>query len=235
MMMKRGLTPVASLIWVFFLCTTTAVGGTISFLYQRAEFALVSIFLVVLVMMMAGIFGVAEFRLLFKKGKSTLDRISRRDVDGQGRVYQSAVQLQGNENWEQTWESLCEFADSHELTRITFDLNLPWLHESFYATRRRDDLGNGDSEWYAEIPLASSGKVLGRIEFFGDRKSKISHHEAITNLLKLTSDIERAIADRETPIREEVAENNSIESKNGAVEEAASDAVVGSSSDSQSS
>lgn len=198
MMMKRGLSPVASLLWLAMLCSMAAIGGTISFFYRRAEFSLVSIFLVLVVMMIAGIFGVAEFQLLLKKSKSGLAILFGREKAGDGKkVRQSAVQLQGSEDWKDTWKQLCEFADGHELNEITFDLNLPWIHESFYATRRREDAAKGgQSEWRAEIPLTVSGKLLGRVEFFGDANSEVSHHDVITNLLKLVLDIESLIQEK---------------------------------------
>ena len=198
MMSKRGLSPVASLVWLVALCTMACIGGTISFLYHKAEFALVSIALVIFVMMIAGIFGVAELQLLMKKSKSALKLLLGRDSNGSGSVQQSAVQLQGdNQDWQHYWELLCEFADEHELHEITFDLNLPWMHESFYATRRRDDSPKGENgEWRSELPLAAKGKLLGRVEFFGDKASKFSHHDVIVNLLKLTCDIEKSIEDK---------------------------------------
>ena len=208
MMMKRGLSPVASLLWLAMLCSMSAIGGTISFFYRRAEFALVSIFLVIVVMLIAGIFGVAELQLLLKKSKSALGILFGRDSTGNGSVRQSAVQLQGSEDWKYSWEQLCEFADAHKLNEITMDLNLPWLHESFYATRRREDVGKGGpSEWRAEIPLSVNGRLLGRVEFFGDAKSGVSHHDVVTSLLKLVLDIETLI--------EEKSDLSDIEKLNG--------------------
>ncbi len=56
-MIKRGFSPTIALLWVASLCTMTAVGGTIAFIYRRAEFALVSIVLVVFVMIIGRIFA----------------------------------------------------------------------------------------------------------------------------------------------------------------------------------
>lgn len=146
--------------------------------------------------------------MLLKKSKSALGILFGRDSTGNGSVRQSAVQLQGSEDWKYSWEQLCEFADAHKLNEITMDLNLPWLHESFYATRRREDVGKGGpSEWRAEIPLSVNGRLLGRVEFFGDAKSGVSHHDVVTSLLKLVLDIETLI--------EEKSDLSDIEKLNG--------------------
>ncbi len=189
-LMKRGFGPRVSLIWVAALCTTTAAGAIISFLYQRTEYAIASIVIVVLVMIVGRLFGVAEFELVSNKaltiGKSFLR--SPRKKDG---FHQSTVQLQGERNWKEVWQELCEFADDHELNQITFDINLPWIHESFHATRRRVDVSKAENdEWYTEVPLIVDGKIFGRVELIASKRCRFSHYDIISNLLKLTADFE---------------------------------------------
>lgn len=189
---KRGFGPRTSLLWVGLLCSTTAVGGVIAFIYEQSEYALVSIAIVVLVMIFGRLFGVAEVHLVSNKARA----IGKSLVGGKNGVYengihQSTVQIQGNRNWKEIWDELCEFAADHELNQITFDINLPWLHESFHASRRRTDTSPSESEeWHAEIPLIVDDKIFGRVELVASKNCRVSHHDIISNLMKLSADIE---------------------------------------------
>lgn len=190
---KRGFSPRTSLLWVCLLCSTTAAGGVIAFIYEQSEYALVSIAIVMFVMIFGRLFGVAEFQLVFNKAKSIGKTLVRRTNGNHedGGIHQSTVQLQGTRNWGEIWDELCEFAEDHELNKITFDINLPWLHESFHASRRRTDTNPAENEeWYAKIPLIVDGKIFGRVELVVSKHCRFSHHDIISNLMKLTADIE---------------------------------------------
>ena len=116
------------------------------------------------------------------------------------------VQLQGNRDWQLAWDYLCEFADVHEINELTFDLNLPWIHESFHATRKQPASNRGESqEWYAELPVIAGGKIFGRIKVTAWKDSRFSCQDIITNLMKLTIELEDLLVD--------VANDTTLESK----------------------
>ena len=182
---KQGYGPRISLLWVAFLCATTGVGAVISFMYRHAEYALVSIVIVAMVMVLGRLFGVAEVELISNKAKSILGKGRREQQDFSA----SAVQLQGNRDWSEVWLELQEFSDENDLNEITFDINLPWIHESFHAKKRRNNVDRSEnSEWHAEVPLIVDGKIFGRVEIMAERDK--DHFAIITNLLKVTSDLE---------------------------------------------
>ncbi|MEM9410536.1 MAG: MraY family glycosyltransferase [Planctomycetota bacterium] len=194
-LMKRGFGPRVSLIWVAFLCATTAGGGAISFVSQQSEYALVSIVIVMLVMVSGRLFGVAEVELVSNKALSIGKAIVKgKNKSKEDNIYQTTIQLQGHRNWKDIWGDLVEFSEDHDLNQITFDINLPWLHESFHAKRRKTDIKNIENdEWTTEIPLIVEKKIFGRVEVLASKESKFSHHDIISNLLKLTSDIEQIL------------------------------------------
>ncbi len=191
-LMKRGFGPRLSLLWVGLLCATTAAGGTIAFVSQQPEYAIVSVVIVVLVMISGRLFGVAEVELVSNKavaiGKSFVRGNKKRPDD---RFNQSTVQLQGHRNWREIWDELCEFSDDHELNEIVFDINLPWLHESFHAKRRKTDVPQVENdEWYSQVPFIVDGKIFGRVELLASKGCRFSHHDILSNLMKLVADIE---------------------------------------------
>ena len=134
---KQGYGPRTSLIWVGLLTTVTAIGGVLAHVNRHSEYALVSIVIVMLVLFSARIFGLAEFRLVSNKALS-IGR-SLIGLRGQKPKHQStAVHMQGSRDWQEIWKEVCEFGDEHDLLQITMDINVPWMHESFHATQRKD-------------------------------------------------------------------------------------------------
>jgi UDP-GlcNAc:undecaprenyl-phosphate GlcNAc-1-phosphate transferase len=194
-LMKRGFGPRVSLVWVALLCAATAAGGVLSFLTQQTGYALVSIGVVLLVMLFGRLFGVAEFALVSEKVLALGKSFVRRDPHTRRNdVHQTTVQLQGHRDWTDVWADFCEFSNEHQLNQITFDINLPWIHESYHGQQRRTDVKPGEnSEWYAELPLVVDGKIFGRVQVSAARTCRFSHHDVVGNLLKLIADVEPAL------------------------------------------
>lgn len=189
-MARRGFSPVVSLLWVAALCSTTAAGAFLSIVTRESEYAIASIAMVIVVMFLTRIFGVAELQLVFKRVAGAIQGLLFPRTRRQ-HIQQSTVQLQGNRNWELVWDQLSDFADEHELNEITFDLNMPWIHESFHATRKKAGVRHEENRvWFAEIPVIAGGRIMGRIELTADKDGRFSYQDIITNLLKLTADVE---------------------------------------------
>ena len=200
-LMKRGYSPRASLLWVLALSLTTATGGVLSLMNKQSIYALVSIVLVILIMMGNRIFGNAEFRLVTRKASGLAQALLKNKTENKSaNVQQSTVHVQGTRNWDHIWQSLSDFADSSGLLELTLDLNAPWIHESFHATRRRKDISRGSShEWYAQIPLIAGERLFGRVEIVGAGQEKLTHHQIVQNLSNVTKKIEAELAEENTP------------------------------------
>jgi len=200
-MSKRGLGPVTSLVWVALLCATTAIGGVLAIVMRQSEYAIISIALVLFVMVAARIFGRAESELLYRKlssiAKSFLSISNRKEQ----RVVETAVQIQGQRAWEDSWSRLVDFASEHELNQITLDVNAPWMHEAYHADWKKSGVRTSPSQqWQVELPLIVSNRILGRVNVKADRTNRIPHHDVVLNLMKLTSDIENSILDAEQAV-----------------------------------
>jgi hypothetical protein len=50
---------------------------------------------------------------------------------------------------------------------LTLQVNIPRLHESFYATWKRNDAAQTDDAWRMSIPLAYDGQSIGRLSLVG--------------------------------------------------------------------
>ena len=200
-LMKRGYSPIASILWVFALSLTTATGGVLSLINQQSIYALVSIAVVLFVMMANRIFGNAELKLVTRKASGLAQALLNKDsTENATNIRQSIVHVQGSRNWDDVWQQLSDFADHSGLLELTLDLNAPWIHESFHATRRRRDVASGGNhEWYAQIPLIAGERLFGRVEIVGSGEEKLTHHQIVEKLLTTTKVIEAGL----------LAENNS--------------------------
>ena len=200
-LMKHGYSPRASLLWVLALSLTTATGGVLSLYNRQSVYALVSIALVIMVMMGNRLFGNAEFKLVTRKASGLAQALLKSKTDGNSsNVQQSIVHVQGTRNWDHIWQSLSEFADGSGLLELTLDLNAPWIHESFHATRRRKDiLQGGNHEWYAQIPLIAGDRLFGRVEIVGSGQEELTHHQIVRDLSEVTKNIEKQLAGENDP------------------------------------
>ena len=154
---------------------------------------------------------------LANQKKDELAVIATQALEGTGYlpdVLQSSVHVQGSRDWQFDWKQLCDFADEHQLNQLTLDVNAPWIHESFHATRRRADIDRGEKkEWYSLIPLVVQGRSCGRVEIHGSHQEDFNHHDVIRNLLKITSDLEHSLIDSAANPALEEHENGKIESR----------------------
>ena len=193
-LMKRGYSPRVSLLWVTLLCLTTAAGGVLSLIHRESEYAAVSILIVIVVMLVCRIFGVAEFQLVTRRASSVAKSMFELKAKARQDVRQSMVHVQGSRDWQSTWDKLARFSQDHGLLELTLDLNAPWLHESFHATSKRQDLPRGGNhEWYVQIPLIASGRLFGRVEITGSGQEDLSHREIIQRVLSVTQEIEESL------------------------------------------
>ena len=200
-LMKHGYSPKASLLWVLALSLTTATGGVLSLVNKQSIYALVSIIMVILIMMGNRIFGNAEFQLVTRKATGLVQALFKHKARNTStNVQQSIVHVQGNRNWDHIWQSLSDFADGSELLELTLDLNAPWIHESFHATRRRKDILRGSNhEWYAQIPLIAGDRLFGRVEIVGSGQEQLTHHQIVQNLSAVTKRIEAELSNDNKP------------------------------------
>lgn len=194
-LMKRGYSPRVSLLWVAMLTSTTAAGAVLSLIYRRPEFALTSVGIVLFVMIACRIFGLAEYQLVHTRTRNFARSFLKLGKTEAAEIIQSSVHVQGNRNWREVWKLLFEFAEEHQLDQLTLDVNAPWLHESFHATRKLKQKTKRveGSEWFVSLPMIVQQRVCGRVEIKGAVNDLFSHHDVVRNLQKVIADIEYAL------------------------------------------
>lgn len=196
-MARSGLSPVTSLIWLAALCTMTAMGAALAMITGQTEYAIASIVMVLVVMISGRIFAVAEFNLIARRVNGMLRSLLLiRNREAGSSIQQDTIQLQGHHDWQEMWTRLREFAHESELNQIVFDVNAPWMHEGFHAEWKKSGLKGGlSNEWRVELPMIVDGRVLARVVVHAPRNGRFSHHDVVTNLMKITADLEQALSE----------------------------------------
>jgi len=196
----------------------SAAGGTLALVLRQAEYAVASIVCVVLVMVISRIFGVAEYELIMNRAYGFARSLFRRRRAQQVPQVQSSVHVQGNRDWQATWQQFCDFSDRHQLNKLTLDVNAPWLHESFHATvRSREKIKEASDLWKSVLPLLVDDRVFGSIEIRCSKDSTFSHHETIVALMGLSSELEREISITSNRSPSLASEETNSEEKNTGV------------------
>jgi UDP-GlcNAc:undecaprenyl-phosphate GlcNAc-1-phosphate transferase len=116
------------------------------------------------------VFGFAELELLCKRGLNFSKSIVARQGVSDHKIRKETVRLQGSREWDTVWSIMVEFAEKHALSKISLDLNMPWLHEGFHASWHKNKLPEFSERWFLRLPVVSKAKVLGRIEVIGHHK-----------------------------------------------------------------
>ena len=164
-LMSKGFGPRKALLLFFAMCLMTAIGGTMALIYQKAEFAALAILSVAVFLIVGRLFGVAEYQLISNRSASALRSFFTRPGGSGINSQHATVRLQGERNWDECWKLLREFAERHCLSRMTMDLNLPWIHESFHAKYKGSQRKiEPDEQWSLELPLLVKDRLIGRID-----------------------------------------------------------------------
>lgn len=167
-LLRQGLSPKMAVLWMAVLCGTTAMGGVLSFITRESEFALISVVLVVGFLIAGRIFGFAEFRMVGRKvtGATLGFVLKPKDGSNAGEEFQ----LQGTRDWGRLFSMIRQFAAENEFSKVTLDINAPWIHESYHGTWKAPggSMTEGGDEWEANIPLILDNRLYGRIRILAD-------------------------------------------------------------------
>ena len=112
------------------------------------------------------IFGHTEAALLASHSRSFVRGLVLRGAAAEDT--ERSVQLQGKLKWQKIWTALREAAPLYNVAGLTLQVCIPQLHESFYATwKRNDSAATGDDVWRITLPLAFDEKPIGKLTLVG--------------------------------------------------------------------
>lgn len=150
---------------VVLACAGTSVGALASVSLKSDLFALISATSVVGVLIATRTFGYGEMQLLAGNLRSFAQWILplRPRLPSQ----RQTVHLQGSRRWEELWDSLMEYTDEFNLTRMRLDVTIPSVHEDYHAAWVRPSYDDRWTQWQTEIPLRRGEQPLGQLVVAG--------------------------------------------------------------------
>jgi hypothetical protein len=115
----------------------------------------------------ARVFGHTEAGLVASRSRSLVRGLILRSVRRPAAETESSVQLQGTRKWQTVWNALREAAPLYNVAGLTLQVNIPRLHESFFATWKRNDATHPDDAWRIVIPLTCEDQPIGKLSLVG--------------------------------------------------------------------
>jgi len=189
-LLRWGLSHRGLLLMINILCAITAGGAMLGYMLKSELVALLSTLTVISCLVASRAFGYTELRLLSNRVYhfcgSFVPQLDVRSVDGlpKYRGRRHIVRFQGNRNWETIWDALLEFAEKHDLAKISLDLNAPWLHEGFHASWNRTRMPDDSHLWRTQLPVFAESRSLGRLVLVG-RMMDIDSASVMTELVEM--------------------------------------------------
>jgi UDP-GlcNAc:undecaprenyl-phosphate GlcNAc-1-phosphate transferase len=157
---------------------------------------------VILTLATARVFGHAEAALVAKQSLSLGRKLVSRGVRRPAPEVENAVQLQGSRKWQTLWLALREAAPTYNLVGLTLQISIPKLHESFFASWKRNDLDVAGNNWRVTLPLMLDERPIGKLSIIGGSAGA----QAVTDMQQLFefldslhSDIARIVLGDEQP------------------------------------
>ncbi len=172
-LLRWGLSHRGLLLMINLLCAITAGGALIGYMMNNQLVALISTLSVLSCLVASRAFGYSELQLLsnrlyhfcgsFVPSRSSTGHDQHPKVQGRRHM----VRFQGNRSWETVWNAYIEFAEKHDLAKISLDLNVPWLHEGFHASWTRSRIPDDSHQWRIQLPVFAETRSLGRVLLVG--------------------------------------------------------------------
>lgn len=188
MMLRRGLTRGRVLAVVAVLGVVAAGGALVGTFLQNDLFAVLSAVVVVVILLVSGLFGTAEVRLI----KERATAVYRAALRG-GPHVELSVRLQGTGNWAEVWRRLVDQADELALRSVRLDVNAPAWHEGFHGRwDRKSQAADPLGAWRLELPVFGHGQLIGRLSVAGERTDDAPMADQFARLARTVAAVELA-------------------------------------------
>jgi UDP-GlcNAc:undecaprenyl-phosphate GlcNAc-1-phosphate transferase len=208
-LLLRGWSVNKTVLIIVGLSALTCGGALISYFSNNDFFAFAVAVGVFLTLAVARIFGHTEAALVAQRSVSLGRKLMSRGVRRPAPEMESAVQLQGRRKWQTLWTALREAAPNYNLASMTLQISIPHLHESFFATWKRDDSEAISDAWRTTLPLMLDKRCIGKLSLVGStagEQALVDMQQLLDFLESLHGEIARIVAGDEQPVGKQAAE-----------------------------
>jgi len=203
-MMRWGLSNRGLVIAINIACAITAAGAMLSTSMGNPYIAVISVLCVLGALVISRAFGHSELQLLANRIYHFCGSMTQR-LNWDGNIgNQHAIRFQGNRGWETVWNSLMEFAEKHNLSKVSLDLNVPWLHEGFHASWSRTRCPDESNLWKSQLPVFANNRSLGKMSLVGSMQNvnSVSVLNELAEMMEGLQSVLRELASEPEPVAE---------------------------------
>lgn len=183
-----------TLAFVALCCLATCFAGFISIVWNNDFIALLTCVALLGMLVTTRIFGHTEFALASNRALSVVTSLVTPFSKNSATSHQSSVRLQGSRKWEILWETLVVWAEKMDVSEIRLDLNLPLVHEGYYASWKHSTKRDFERAWRFTLPLVADGNTIGSLLVVAERNG-LSAKTDIEGLMCLLEPFELELAE----------------------------------------
>ncbi|QDU58504.1 glycosyltransferase family 4 protein [Aeoliella mucimassa] len=195
-LLVRGWSVQQASLFISLICATTCLSAVLS-IYMRNEWiAIFTVIAVMVFLVFTKTFGHIEFALVSGRMRRLATSISTKEPHGEHNFRESSIQLQGSREWSKLWAAIVEAADGYKLTRMKLTIDIPLIHEAFYANWETSRPVSRDSQvWHLTHPLIVDGDMVGQMDITGEVQTDKKHStiSQISQILDFFEPIEEDI------------------------------------------
>ncbi|MGE0760352.1 MAG: glycosyltransferase family 4 protein [Pirellulaceae bacterium] len=166
-LLKRGYTSGVTASLIGLLCILTGLGAVASVVWNSEWYAFGAIAVVVATLIVTRVYGHHESRLLGQRVKHLAWSLLPSVRGPEARMRELRARLEGNQQWEELWETLTEFAERFDVNSIQLNIMLPAHGEEFHASWERKGRPDDHELWHCDIPLIAHDVTVGRLKITG--------------------------------------------------------------------
>jgi UDP-GlcNAc:undecaprenyl-phosphate GlcNAc-1-phosphate transferase len=196
-LLLRGWSVAKTVAFISGLASLTSGAALLSYFTNNDFYALAVTAGVFVTLAAARVFGHTEARLVASRLRSLLRHAVLRGVRRAEPESESSVQLQGTRKWQQVWAALREAAPIYNVSGLTLQINIPQLHESFYATWKRNEAAASEDVWRMTVPLMLNERPIGKLILAGSpggQHALLDMQQVLDYLESLDSEIAQVAA-----------------------------------------
>ena len=198
---------VKMLLVVALLCATSTTLSVLSIQLAQPWLAGLGVAIVLGLLVLTRSFGHAECRMLAGRAFHFAESLAMKPTKCESEKQHRRELLQGEANWDTIWEPLVAFAETHNLAKVTINMNLAWLHEGYHANWQSIRLPEKAFQLSVCVPLFTnrpSDNVqvqIGRLEIIAAANAPGVYRriaELSDQLIDLSPEIDRIVASLES-------------------------------------
>ena len=183
---NHGYSPKKTILTIGLACALCSLGALVSVALKSEAIAVLSTITVLGTLVGTRLFGFHECDLFLRRIKLFLRSLFMKPPQGQGanteRGQSICSRFQGNREWELLWDSLIEYAERFDLSRVQLNISSPSISEEYHAVWNSHHEKEDESSWNMDVPFFADNKRIGNMLLVGKSRQGESNFHWLADL-----------------------------------------------------